>query len=237
MTQRPPTSTLFPYTTLFRAGRPRARGARRAAGLPTAPPRRQGRRGSRRRAGPPGRRASRAPSRVPRPSGGGPWRQGTSDISGRTRCYVRRMPAPDPAPRPRGVRGQFLGILAARALGSLLQAVALVVLARSVPAAEFGFVNVVIAVVGIVLVATGLGLSLFVPFARARGEADALAAALRLNTTTNVLSALVLVPAVAVWAAANGAPAGAVLIGASLALERNVDTLLGVPVADGDAKV
>jgi len=147
------------------------------------------------------------------------------------------MPAPDPAPRPRGVRGQFLGILAARALGSLLQAVALVVLARSVPAAEFGFVNVVIAVVGIVLVATGLGLSLFVPFARARGEADALAAALRLNTTTNVLSALVLVPAVAVWAASSGAPAGAVLIGASLALERNVDTLLGVPVADGDAKV
>src|SRR5690606_39924724 len=46
MTQRPPTSTLFPYTTLFRSGRPRARGARRAAGLPTAPPRRQGRRRS-----------------------------------------------------------------------------------------------------------------------------------------------------------------------------------------------
>lgn len=147
------------------------------------------------------------------------------------------MPISDPAVRTRGVRGQFLGILAARGLGSLLQAVALVVLARSVQAAEFGFVNVVIAVVGVVLVATGLGLSLFVPFARAREEADALAAALRLNTATNLLSALVLVPAVAVWAARSGAPAGAVLIGASLALERNVDTHLGVPVADGDAKV
>ena len=147
------------------------------------------------------------------------------------------MPAADPPSRPRGVRGQFLGILVSRGLGSVLQAVALVVLARSVEAAEFGFVNVVIASVGIVLVATGLGLSVFVPFVRARGEADAVLAALRLNTVTNLVSALVLVPAIAVWAGVWGAPWGAVLIGASLALERNVDTVLGVPIADGDARV
>ena len=86
------------------------------------------------------------------------------------------MSAADPPSRPRGVRGQFLGILVSRGLGSVLQAVALVVLARSVEAAEFGFVNVVIAAVDIVLVATGLGLSVFVPFVRARGEADAVLA-------------------------------------------------------------
>ena len=147
------------------------------------------------------------------------------------------MPAPEPPSRPRGVRGQFAGILVSRGLGSVLQAVALIVLARSVTPAEFGLVNVVIAVVGITLVASGLGLSLFVPFARARGEADAVAAALRLNTWANLASAFVLVPGIAVWAAATGAPWGAVLIGASLALERNVDTILGVPIADGDAKV
>ena len=146
------------------------------------------------------------------------------------------MSAPEPA-APRGMRGQFVGILVSRGLGSALQAVALAVLGRSVTAAEFGLVNVVIAVVGILLVASGLGLSLFVPFARARGETDAVAAALRLNTVANVVAALVLVPGIAVWAAASGAPGGAVLIGASLALESTVDTVLGVPVADGDARV
>lgn len=147
------------------------------------------------------------------------------------------MPAPEPPSRPRGVRGQFLGILVSRGLGSLGQAVALVVLARSVTAVEFGLVNVVIAVVGIVLVASGLGLSLFVPFARARGESDAVAAAMRLNSWANLASAVVLVPGIALWAGVTGAPWGAVLIGASLALERNVDTILGVPIADGDARV
>ncbi len=135
------------------------------------------------------------------------------------------------------MRRQFAGILLSRGLGSALQAVALVVLGRSVTAAEFGLVNVVIAVVGILLVASGLGLSLFVPYVRARGEADAVAAALRLNSWANLVSAAVLVPGIAVWAVVAGAPWGAALIGASLALERNVDTILGVPIADGDARV
>ncbi|MDQ2624138.1 MAG: oligosaccharide flippase family protein [Actinomycetota bacterium] len=136
-----------------------------------------------------------------------------------------------------GMRRQFLGILVSRGLGSALQAVALVVLARNVSAAEFGIVNVVIAVVGIVLVASGLGLSLFVPFAHARREPDAVVAALRLNSGANLVAALVLVPAIALWAGASGAPWGAALIGASLALERNVDTILGLPIAEGDARV
>lgn len=137
---------------------------------------------------------------------------------------------------PGPMRRQVAGIVLARGLGSGLQAVALVLLARSVTAADFGHVNAAIAVVGLVLVATGLGLSLFVPFAHAREEAGAVATALRLNTWSNLGSALVLVPALLLWAAGSGAPWGVALVGISLALERNADTLLGVPVADGDSR-
>ena len=143
-------------------------------------------------------------------------------------------PARAPTP-PRGVRRQFVAILASRGLGSALQAVALVLLARSVPAAEFGVVNVVIGVVGLLLVATGFGMSVYVPRARALGQDDDVAAGLRLNAVANLATAVVLLAALAAWASSTQVPLGVLLIGASLALERNVDTVLGVPVADGDA--
>ncbi|NLF04925.1 MAG: lipopolysaccharide biosynthesis protein, partial [Actinomycetales bacterium] len=96
---------------------------------------------------------------------------------------------------------------------------------------------VVIAVVGFTLVVTGLGMSIFVPWARARGEHDDVASALRVNTWSNVASAVVLVAVLAWWAASGGHPVAVALIGVSLALERNVDTWLGVPVADGESAV
>jgi len=135
------------------------------------------------------------------------------------------------------MRGQFLGIAAARGLGSALQAVAIVVFARAVAPEVFGAVSVVIAVVGIVLVVTGMGMSVYVPRARARGEHDEVAAGLRLNSWSNLATATVGVAALGLWAALGSLPLGAVLIGLSLSLERNVDTYLGVPVADGDARV
>ncbi|SRR5690606_26734003 len=137
----------------------------------------------------------------------------------------------------RGVRRQFWGILVSRALGSAFQALALVLLARTVTPSVFGMVNVVIAVVGFVLVVTGLGMSIFVPWARARQAHGDVAAALRLNTLSNLASAVMLVPAIVVWAHVSGAPLAVALIGVSLALERNVDTWLGVPVADGESRV
>lgn len=135
------------------------------------------------------------------------------------------------------VRRQFGGILVSRALGSAFQALALILLARSVTPAVFGVVNVVIAVVGFVLVVTGLGMSIFVPWARARGEHDDVARALQVNSWSNAASALLLVPVLAAWAASSGQPVAVALIGLSLALERNVDTWLGVPIADGESRV
>src|SRR5690606_2288011 len=105
------------------------------------------------------RRASRAFPRAPR-HGAPAWRQATRGVSAR----FRGMPG-----TRRGVRRQFGGILVSRALGSLFQAVALVLLARTVTPGVFGVVSVVIAVVGFTLVVTGLGMSIFVPWARARG--------------------------------------------------------------------
>jgi len=135
------------------------------------------------------------------------------------------------------VRRQFLGILVSRGLGSALQALALIVLARSVAPTEFGAVNVVIAVVGFALVGTGLGMSVYVPWARASGRDDEVVAALRVNTGSNYLSAVVGVTVVSVWAHLGGLPWGVALIALSLALERNADTWLGVPIADGRSAV
>jgi O-antigen/teichoic acid export membrane protein len=131
------------------------------------------------------------------------------------------------------LRGQVLGLLVARGLGSALQAAALILLARTVSPAAFGVLNAVVGVVGVLLVVTGLGLSLYVPLARAAQEHDNVAAGLRLNAWSNIATAALAVPALWLWTAANGFHPGLVLIGLSLALERNVDTLLGVSVADG----
>ena len=134
------------------------------------------------------------------------------------------------------MRTQFLVILVSRGLGSLLQAAVLVLLARAVPASTFGLVNAVIGVVGILLVVTGWGLSIYVPRARARGDAADVVAALRVNTLSNVVTGVILAGAIAVWTTRGGLPVALAVIGVSLALERNIDTVLGVPIADGDSR-
>ena len=134
------------------------------------------------------------------------------------------------------MRAQFLVILISRGLGSVLQAAVLILLARAVPASTFGLVNAVIGIVGILLVVTGLGMSVYLPRARARGDTADVAAALRLNTLSNVVAGLVLAGAIAIWTDRGGLPVALAVIGLSLALERNVDTVLGVPIADGDSR-
>ncbi|WP_315095898.1 lipopolysaccharide biosynthesis protein [uncultured Cellulomonas sp.] len=134
------------------------------------------------------------------------------------------------------MRAQFLGILVSRGLGSGLQALALIVLARSVPASSFGAVASVIALVGFLLVVTGFGMAAFVPRARALGADDDVQAGLRLNAASTALTTPVLLAVTAWWAVETGAPLAVALICLSLGLERNVDTVLGVPIADGDAR-
>nr|WP_246280620.1 lipopolysaccharide biosynthesis protein [Cellulomonas humilata] len=160
----------------------------------------------------------------------------------KSRCYVRRHVAPPapagatPVPRGRAVRAQFLGILVSRGLGSGLQALALIVLARSVPAASFGAVTAVIALVGFLLVVTGFGMAAFVPRARALGADDDVRAGLRLNWLSTAVTTPVLLALTGWWAVEHHAPLAVALICLSLGLERNVDTVLGVPIADGDAR-
>ncbi|KQT02335.1 oligosaccharide flippase family protein [Cellulomonas sp. Leaf395] len=134
------------------------------------------------------------------------------------------------------MKGQFLGILVSRGLGSGLQALALIVLARSVPAAAFGAVASVIALVGFLLVVTGFGMVAFVPRARALGQDDDVQAGLRLNAVSTALTTPVLLVATGWWVSVHDGPLAVVLICLSLGLERNVDTVLGVPIADGDTR-
>lgn len=134
------------------------------------------------------------------------------------------------------MRTQFLGILVSRGLGSGLQALALILLARSVPAAAFGAVTSVIALVGFLLVVTGFGMATFVPRARAQGADDDVQAGLRLNWVSTAVTTPVLLLVTGWWAVEHHAPLAVALICVSLGLERNVDTVLGVPIADGDSR-
>ena len=134
------------------------------------------------------------------------------------------------------MRTQFLGILVSRGLGSGLQALALILLARSVPAAAFGAVTSVIALVGFLLVVTGFGMATFVPRARAQGADDDVQAGLRLNWVSTAVTTPVLLLITGWWAFEHHAPVAVALICVSLGLERNVDTVLGVPIADGDSR-
>src|SRR5688572_17384552 len=126
MIRRPPRSTLFPYTTLFRSGRPgwrreepsrgeREPGARRVAGARCEHPGVHDVRTPERRAradrprSPPGRRSADAGThRPPRERGhpGGPERSrahasGPGDLEeSRARGVIPFLPAPPPAPAP-----------------------------------------------------------------------------------------------------------------------------------------
>ena len=131
------------------------------------------------------------------------------------------------------MRTQFLVLLTSRGCAAVLQAATAVVVARAAGISAFGLLSATTGVATVYFVVTDLGLLSYIARARARGDADALASALSLNTATSIVGGAVAV-AVATGLSLSGFLQPAyIVLALALSMEKPIETLLSVPVADG----
>lgn len=131
------------------------------------------------------------------------------------------------------MRTQFAALLSARILGSALQALLFVLLARESSVPLFGLVGLLMGVGQFAATVLDLGMSTYIARARARSEHSEVASGLYLNVWGT--SVLAIGATLLAWALAApyGAPLSIVLLGVGVALEKNVETGMAVAIADG----
>jgi O-antigen/teichoic acid export membrane protein len=124
-------------------------------------------------------------------------------------------------------------LLSARTAGALLQGVMGVLFARSVAPAQYGVVVACIGAVLLWLVVCDFGLMTVLARARAEGNDGFVAGGLRLNRELATLGAAVAVPTMYVLVGSSLTLLVCLLLVASTAIEKVVDTQLSIAVADG----
>ncbi|WP_227496992.1 oligosaccharide flippase family protein [Planctomonas psychrotolerans] len=132
------------------------------------------------------------------------------------------------------MKAQFVALLVSRGAGALLLAISFVLVARWAGPSDFGILSAILAVGAVYFVIVDLGLSSFISRASAKGHLGDVATALRLNTISSVLGGVVAAGAITLFAAGQQLPAGLLVLGLSMALEKNVDTALAVSIARGN---
>ncbi|MFC8614864.1 O-antigen ligase family protein [Micromonospora purpureochromogenes] len=136
-------------------------------------------------------------------------------------------------PNVRGVVGGASALAASRIAGSGLQAVAMVLLARYVDPQGFGAFGGYFGAVAFLAVVADAGVSTALLRWRALGRDTAVSAGLRLNVLTTI-GGLVIAAAIGLsLTAGTMAPWIAVLLAAGWMLDKNVETMLSLAIADG----
>lgn len=132
------------------------------------------------------------------------------------------------------MRKQAIYLIVGRGLASALQAATIILLARSITIASFGIVNAVtgfLLAMGMVL---DLGLSTYLIKARALGDSGRVVVILKIYSILTMASASISAVVIAALATRFNFDIAISLLGISAALERNVETLVAIPIADGD---
>lgn len=140
---------------------------------------------------------------------------------------------------PRPFLGQFAWVSAGRIVAALLQALSLILVARSLVPAEFGLLSAVLGVATVAQTAIDMGVSTFTTRERAANpESGAVATALRFNTVSSlVLTAITLIALGVAGFVFNPLYWLMLPLAFWISGERNADTRLTVAFADGDAKI
>lgn len=128
---------------------------------------------------------------------------------------------------------QFVLIFASRVLSAVIQALAIILLARWVDVQVFGYVSIVLGTSAVIFGITDWGLSSFVPRARAKGQHALVRAGLRFHWQTNLVAGTAVATVVGVTMASNGDLGWLCLLPFALALEQVVEIRLTVKIADG----
>ncbi|MDG4808163.1 O-antigen ligase family protein [Micromonospora sp. WMMD1120] len=182
------------------------------------------------------RRGAGAPA-----SGGNPSADGPGGIAGRgedRRGSQATVVVPAQAGSSRrgtlgGVLGGASALAASRIVGSGLQAVAMVLLARYVDPRGFGAFGGYFGAVAFLTVVADAGVSTALLRWRALGRDAAVRAGLRLNVLTTIGGLVVAAALGFGLTAGTMAPWVAVLLAAGWMLDKNVETMLSLAIADG----
>lgn len=137
----------------------------------------------------------------------------------------------------RSVRSQTLILLGARLFATGMQAVAVVLLGRTTSPAVFGEVAVVLSLLAFAAGVADLGTPPFLAKSYAEQRWAEVRGSLRLNRLTTAALAVLAGLVVSVEAALLGTSVVLGLLAVSVALEKNSDTALSVPVAQGRSGV
>jgi len=135
--------------------------------------------------------------------------------------------------------GQFVWVAGGRILAALLQAVTLVLVARAVSPAEFGFLGAFLGLATIAQTVVDVGISTFIIRERsANPRSGAIAVAMKLNTITSALLATLTAAVLLVLGlTTNGVYLAMIPLAIWIGAERNADARLSVVFADGDVKI
>ncbi|MEU5941261.1 O-antigen ligase family protein [Micromonospora sp. NPDC047548] len=165
--------------------------------------------------------------------GGGAPEGGEEKRHGRDASGIPVRAGSSWGPNVRGVVGGASALAASRIAGSGLQAVAMVLLARNVDPQGFGAFGGYFGAVAFLAVVADAGVSTALLRWRALGRDTAVSAGLRLNVLTTI-GGLVIAAAIGLsLTAGTMAPWIAVLLAAGWMLDKNVETMLSLAIADG----
>lgn len=131
------------------------------------------------------------------------------------------------------MKRQIVYLTFGRGVSAALQACVVILFARAADVHSFGVVN---AVLGIVLVLSSLGdfgVSTYLAKVRALGDFDRVHGCIRFSRATSIAVALASVVGVVLYAGAFQGSAALVLIVLAVAIEKNIDCLSSIFIADG----
>ncbi|MDF0530642.1 lipopolysaccharide biosynthesis protein [Tsukamurella sp. 8J] len=135
------------------------------------------------------------------------------------------------------IRAQFATMLGSRITANLLQAVNVIVLARSVNPSEIGVTSAIIGVCMVLFTVTDLGVSTYTMKAHAQREERAVASALRVTTFTTWFFGLLALAGSVGLSGAGVIPLTLTPLVLSVAIDRCVEFRLGVPIAEDSLSI
>lgn len=135
--------------------------------------------------------------------------------------------------KPTSLRLQFLFLLLSRGLGSVLQAILVIIFARLAGVESMGLVAIATGAMSMLLSLAEFGMGPLLSRSRALGDHKLVNSILRANVVSTLLFSVVGSVALLVYLDASSLPLIVAALAISIGIEKNTDVFLNIPIADG----
>lgn len=109
-----------------------------------------------------------------------------------------------------------------------------ILVARWAGPTDFGLLSAVISVGAVLFVISDFGMSTYISRSVAQRDKSGVSSALRINTRTTIAGGIIATVFLLAYTDIKDLPSGVIMMGFALALEKNIDTALSIPIASGD---